>query len=63
MTGVKPEITRVTLTRAGSDLGQIAAVSEAAVQHQQTLADDFLAWKVLPRQLTISDIVWHPKAS
>jgi len=63
LTGVKPEITRVTLTRAGSDLGLVAAVSEDAVKHQQALADDFHAWKVLPRQLTISDIVWHPKAS
>jgi sulfonate transport system substrate-binding protein len=63
LTGVKPEITRVTLTRAGSDLGQVASVSEDAVKHQQALADDFLAWKVLPRQLAINDIVWHPKAS
>lgn len=63
LTGVKPEITRVTLERAGSNLGAIANVSDAAVAHQQQLADDFYAWGVLPKKLAISDIVWRPKAS
>jgi sulfonate transport system substrate-binding protein len=63
LTGVKQEITRVTLTRAGSDLGLVATVSDDAVNHQQQLADDFHAWGVLPKKLTISDIVWRPKAS
>jgi sulfonate transport system substrate-binding protein len=63
LTGVKQEITKVTLTRAGSDLGAVATMSEAAEQHQQQLADDFHAWKVLPKQLAVGDIVWHPKAS
>jgi sulfonate transport system substrate-binding protein len=63
LTGVKPEITRVTLERAGSDLGQVATVTDEAVNHQQQLADDFHAWGVLPKKLTISDIVWRPKAS
>jgi sulfonate transport system substrate-binding protein len=63
ITGVKEEITKATLTRAGSDLSAVATVSEAAVDYQQTLADDFYAYKVLPRQLTVSDIVWRPKAS
>ena len=63
LTGVKPEITRVTLERAGSDLGAVASVSDAAVDHQQALADDFHAWGVLPKKLTIGDIVWRPKAS
>jgi sulfonate transport system substrate-binding protein len=63
LTGVKQEITRVTLTRAGSDLGLVATMSEPAIAHQQQLADDFHAWGVLPRKLTINDIVWRPKAS
>jgi sulfonate transport system substrate-binding protein len=63
LTGVKPEITRVTLTRAGSDLGQVATMSEPAIAHQQQLADDFHGWGVLPRTLVINDIVWRPKAS
>jgi sulfonate transport system substrate-binding protein len=63
LTGVKPEITRVTLERAGSNLGAVASVSDEAVKHQQGLADDFHNWGVLPKKLTISDIVWRPKAS
>jgi sulfonate transport system substrate-binding protein len=63
ITGVKEEITKVTLTRAGADLGKIGPVSDDAVKYQQALADDFYALKVLPKQLTISDIVWHAKES
>jgi sulfonate transport system substrate-binding protein len=63
LTGVKEEITRVTLVRAGSKLGLVTTVSDDAVKHQQQLADDFNAWGVLPKKLTISDIVWRPKAS
>ncbi|WP_137154398.1 aliphatic sulfonate ABC transporter substrate-binding protein [Rhizobium sp. FKL33] len=63
ITGVKEAITKVTLTRAGSDLSAVTTVSDAAVAYQQTLADDFYSYKVLPRQLTVSDIVWRPKQS
>ncbi|MCM2399527.1 aliphatic sulfonate ABC transporter substrate-binding protein [Rhizobium sp. S153] len=63
ITGVPADVTRVTLTRAGSDLGKVATVSDEAVAYQQALADDFHAFGVLPRKLTISDIVWRPKAS
>ncbi|NGO63899.1 aliphatic sulfonate ABC transporter substrate-binding protein [Rhizobium daejeonense] len=63
ITGVPADVTRVTLTRAGSDLGKVATVSDEAVAYQQALADDFHAFGVLPRRLTISDIVWRPKAS
>lgn len=63
ITGVPADVTRVTLTRAGSDLGKVATVSDDAVAYQQTLADDFHALGVLPRKLTISDIIWRPKAS
>lgn len=63
ITGVPVDVTRVTLTRAGSDLGKVGPVSDEAVAYQQALADDFHALGVLPRKLTISDIVWRPKAS
>lgn len=63
ITGVPADVTRVTLTRAGSDLGKVATISDEAVAYQQALADDFHALGVLPRKLTISDIVWRPKAS
>lgn len=63
LTGVKEDITRATLLRAGSDLGLVSTVSDDALRHQQQLADDFHAWGVLPKKLTIGDIVWRPKAS
>lgn len=62
LTGVKEDITRATLLRAGSDLGLVSTVSDDALRHQQQLADDFHAWGVLPKKL-IGDIVWRPKAS
>lgn len=61
ITGLKEEVTLKTLTRAGSDLGAIDTMSDEAVKYQQALADNFHALKVVPKQLTISDIVWHPK--
>jgi len=62
ITGLKEEVTLKTLTRAGSDLGAIDTMSDAAVKYQQQLADNFYALKIVPKQLTISDIVWHPNA-
>ncbi|TCL75046.1 aliphatic sulfonate ABC transporter substrate-binding protein [Rhizobium sp. BK251] len=63
ITGVPAEVTRVTLTRPGANLGSVATISDAAVAYQQALADEFLGLGILPKQLTISDIVWRPKAS
>ncbi len=63
ITGVPEDITRVTLTRAGADLSKVALISDEAIAYQQQLADDFHAFKVLPKKLTISDIVWRPKGS
>lgn len=63
ITGVAEDITRVTLTRAGSDLGQIDTVSDDALKYQQQLADYFYELKVVPKQLTINDIVWRPKGA
>jgi sulfonate transport system substrate-binding protein len=63
ITGVPADITRVTLTRSQADLGKVSLVPDAALTYQQALADDFYKLKIVPKQLTISDIVWHPKAS
>jgi sulfonate transport system substrate-binding protein len=63
ITGVPADITRVTLTRSEADLGKISLFPDAALTYQQALADDFYKLKIVPKQLKVSDIVWHPKAS
>lgn len=63
ITGVPADITRVTLTRSQANLGKISLVPDAALTYQQALADDFYKLKIVPKQLKVSDIVWHPKAS
>ncbi len=63
ITGVPADITRVTLTRSEADLGKISLFPDAALTYQQALADDFHKLGIVPKQLKVSDIVWHPKAS
>lgn len=63
ITGVPAEITRVTLTRSQADLGKVSLFPDAALTYQQALADDFHKLGVVPKQLNVSDIVWHPRAS
>ena len=63
ITGVPADITRVTLTRSQADLGKVSLVPDAALTYQQALADDFYKLKIVPKQLKVGDIVWHPKAS
>lgn len=63
ITGVPAEITRVTLTRSQADLGKVSLFPDAALTYQQALADDFHKLGVVPKQLKVSDIVWHPRAS
>ncbi|MFS2150535.1 aliphatic sulfonate ABC transporter substrate-binding protein [Rhizobium sp. Rhizsp42] len=60
ITGVPADITRVTLTRSQADLGKVSLVPDEALTYQQALADDFFKLGVVPKQLTVSDIVWHP---
>lgn len=60
ITGVPEAITRVTLTRSQADLGKVSLVPDQALAYQQALADDFYKLGVVPKQLTVSDIVWHP---
>ncbi|MEH7877228.1 ABC transporter substrate-binding protein [Rhizobium laguerreae] len=63
ITGVPVEVTRVTLTRKGADLGSVSTITDAAAAYQQALADEFHGLGILPKKLTAGDIVWRPKAS
>jgi sulfonate transport system substrate-binding protein len=63
ITGVPEDVTRVTLTRPGADLGRVSLVPDEAIAYQQALADEFYDLKIVPKKLNIADIVWRPKAS
>ena len=63
ITGVPEDITRKTLTRSGFSLGDVGTISDDAIAYQQALADEFFELKIIPKKLTITDIVWRPKAS
>ncbi|MEX2743427.1 aliphatic sulfonate ABC transporter substrate-binding protein [Rhizobium mongolense] len=63
ITGVPAEVTRVTLSRPGADLGAVTTITDDAVAYQQALADEFYQLGIVPKQLTTGDIVWRPKAS
>lgn len=63
MTGVPVEITRITLGRKGANLGAIKPLNDEIIAYQQALADEFYGLKIIPRQLTIRDIVWYPPAA
>ncbi|ACM26848.1 aliphatic sulfonate ABC transporter substrate-binding protein [Agrobacterium sp. SHOUNA12C] len=63
ITGVPANITRVTLTRPDFNLGAVSTINDAAIAYQQGLADAFYDLGIVPKKLTITDIVWRPKAS
>ena len=63
ITGVPEAITRTVLTRPGADLGKVSTVSDTALAYQQALANEFYDLRILPKKLSIQDIVWRPKAS
>jgi len=63
ITGVPEDIQRITLTREGMRLGDVAAVSPKAVADQQALADEFYDLKIIPKKLNVSDIVWKGRPS
>jgi sulfonate transport system substrate-binding protein len=63
ITGVPADVTRVTLTRKGADLGSVSTITDDAAAYQQALADEFFALGIVPKKLKTSDIVWRPKAS
>ncbi|MBB3963185.1 aliphatic sulfonate ABC transporter substrate-binding protein [Rhizobium metallidurans] len=60
ITGVPVDITRVTLTRAGADLGGVSTISDEAAAYQQALADEFYNLGIVPKQLTVGSAIWHP---
>jgi sulfonate transport system substrate-binding protein len=63
ITGVPEDVTRVSLTRPGADLGRVSLVPDEAIAYQQALADEFYNLKIVPKKLKVTDIVWRPKAS
>jgi len=63
ITGVSEDVTRVVLTRPGADLGRVGPVSTEAQAYQQALADEFRSLGILPKPLSIQDIVWQPKGA
>lgn len=63
ITGVPEPIQRIALTRDGADLGQIFPITDETIAYQQALADGFFELGIIPRALTITDIVWYPPQS
>ncbi len=63
ITGVPADVTRITLTRPGADLGSVSIITDDAVSYQQSLADEFYGLGIVPKKLDVADIVWRPKAS
>ncbi len=61
ITGVPEDVTKVSLTRPGADLGRVSVVSDEAIAYQQALADEFYDLKIVPKKLKVADIVWRPK--
>jgi sulfonate transport system substrate-binding protein len=60
ITGVPRDVQSVALKRKGSDLGRIEPVSAEVLAYQQELADEFFNLKIIPRKLSIADVVWVP---
>jgi sulfonate transport system substrate-binding protein len=63
ITGVPEDVTKVSLTRPGADLGRVSLVPDEAIAYQQALADEFYDLKIVPKKLNVADIVWRPKES
>ena len=56
-------IEKVSLTRKGTDLGSIFPINAEAATYQQSLADEFFKLKIIPKELTIKDVVWYPPSA
>lgn len=56
--GLSPEITRQAVERQGYG----AQFSPEVVEAQQKIADTFTELKLIPKQLTIKDVIWNPPA-
>jgi sulfonate transport system substrate-binding protein len=63
ITGVPEDIQRIVLTRKGFSLADVSTVGPEAIAYQQALADEFYQLQIIPKQLTVSDIVWKGRAS
>ncbi|MDM9628317.1 aliphatic sulfonate ABC transporter substrate-binding protein [Rhizobium sp. S152] len=63
ITGVPADVTRVSLTRPGADLGGVSTITDTAAAYQQALADEFYDLGIVPKKLSTGDIIWRPKAS
>ncbi len=57
--GLSPEITRQAVERQGYGA---QFISLEVVEAQQKIADTFTELKLIPRQLTIKDVIWNPPA-
>lgn len=60
ITGVPQDVQGVVLRRKGADFGNIFPLSDEVIASQQALADEFFDLKIIPRKLSIRDIVWTP---
>ncbi len=63
ITGVPEDIQRVVLTRKGFTLAAVSTVGPEAAAYQQALADEFYALQIIPKKLTVGDIIWNGRAS
>ncbi|WP_455271417.1 aliphatic sulfonate ABC transporter substrate-binding protein [Rhizobium herbae] len=61
--GVPEDIQRIALTRKDFNLADVSTLGPDAVAYQQALADEFFQLQIIPKQLTVSDIVWKGRAS
>ncbi|MFT0621500.1 sulfonate ABC transporter substrate-binding protein [Ectopseudomonas guguanensis] len=57
--GLSPEITRQAVERQGYGA---QFISPEVVAAQQKIADTFTELKLIPKQLTIKDVIWNPPA-
>ena len=57
--GLSPEITRQAVERQGYGA---QFISPEVVEAQQKIADTFTELKLIPKQLTIKDVIWTPPA-
>jgi sulfonate transport system substrate-binding protein len=57
--GLSPEITRQAVERQGYGA---RFITPDVVEAQQKIADTFTELKLIPKQLTIKDVIWNPPA-
>jgi sulfonate transport system substrate-binding protein len=57
--GLSPEITRQAVERQGYGA---QFITPDVVEAQQKIADTFTELKLIPKQLTIKDVIWNPPA-